>query len=66
MNAVIAACKNEAALGVEDRGKTEHRKRGRGCRCKHAGGVIAGGDGSAGGVREGLLKLRAGGTGQAE
>jgi hypothetical protein len=66
MNAVIAGRKNEAALGVEDRGKTEHRKRRSGRRRKHAGGVIAGGEGSSSGIDERLLKLRVCGTPQDE
>jgi hypothetical protein len=64
MNAVIAACENEASFGIENRGKTKHRKRGRGCGRKHSGGVIAGGDGSASGIDERLLKLRVCGTRQ--
>ena len=62
MNAVISSGEEEAALGIEDRGKTKHPKRRSGCRRKHSGGVIAGGDGSASGIDERLLKLRVCGT----
>jgi hypothetical protein len=55
VNAVIAACEEEAALGIEDSGKTKHSKRGRGRRCKGTYGVVRDGDGSAGGVHEWLL-----------
>lgn len=40
MNAVIAGREKEAALGIEDRGKTKHSKRGSGCRRKRTCGVV--------------------------
>ncbi|HSY33226.1 MAG TPA: hypothetical protein VLA42_14670 [Verrucomicrobiae bacterium] len=55
MNAVIACREEEAALGIEDGGKTKHSKRRSGCRRKGTCGVVADGDSSAGGIHERLL-----------
>jgi len=49
---------------IEDCGKTKRRKRRSGCRRKRTCGVVADGDGSAGGVHERLLQLGVGGTPQ--
>jgi hypothetical protein len=66
MNAVIAAGEEEPAFGIEDRGGAKHRKRRRGCRRQHTCCVVAGSDGTTGGVQERLLELRVGGTRQDE
>jgi hypothetical protein len=57
VNAVITGSKKETDFGIEDRWEAQHGERREGCGCEHAGGVVAGGDGPAGGVHKRLLKL---------
>jgi hypothetical protein len=45
------------AFRIEDRWEAQHGETREGCGCEHAGVVVAGGDGPAGGVPKRLLKL---------